>query len=116
MAQSRDTVEYLFDSLSPTLHQRKPSMHEWIIIIALGVAALATAAVGVVCSCCCRMEREKNSSIVHAIHEQDRLARELERARIEKEAFERMLKTKLSDSSKPDVVAQDLENHLNNRI
>lgn len=91
-------------------------MKEWVLILALGVAALTTATVGVVCYCCRRMEREKNSSIVHAIHEQDRLARELERARIEKEAFERMLKTKLSDPGKPDAAAQTLENHLNNRI
>lgn len=76
-------------------------MNEWIIIMALGVAALATAAVGVVCSCCRRMEREKNNSIVQAIHEQDRLARELERTRIEKEAIERVLRSKLTESGKP---------------
>lgn len=81
-------------------------MNEWIIIMALGVAALATAAVGVVCSCCRRMEREKNSSIVHAIHEQDRLARELERARIEKEAIERLLRSKLTESGEPGNASQ----------
>lgn len=76
--------------------KQKPIMNEWIIIMALAVAALATAAVGIVCSCCRRMERQKNADIVHAIHEQDRLARELERARIEKLTLERALHAKLS--------------------
>lgn len=70
-------------------------MHEWIIILALGVAASATAAVCVVCSCYHRMEREKNCHIVHAIREQERLARQLEHIRIEKETIECLLRSKL---------------------
>lgn len=77
-------------------------MNEWIIIMALAVAALSLVVAGGVCFCCRRMEREKNSSIVHAIHEQDRIARELERTRIEKEAIERVLRSKLTESGDPD--------------
>lgn len=102
MDEGFDTVRYVSDDLWPTLHQTKPSMYDWIIIMALGVAALATTAVGIVCSCCRHMEREKNSRLVHAIHEQDRLARELERARIEKEAIERVLRSKFTESGTPD--------------
>lgn len=106
MDENIDTIEYVSEALWPTLHQTKPSMHEWITIMALGVAALATTAVGIVCSCCRRMEREKNNSIAHAIHEQDRLARELERARIEKETIERVLRSKLTESGKPENAPQ----------
>lgn len=72
-------------------------MYEWILIMALAVAALASAAVGIVCLRCRQMEREKNRGIVEVIREQDRLARELERARIEKQAIENILKTKLPE-------------------
>lgn len=71
-------------------------MNDWIICLALIVAALSSAAVGVVVNCCRRMKQEKNRGLINAIHEQDRLARELEHARIEKEALERVLISKLS--------------------
>lgn len=88
-------------------------MNEWILILALTVAALASAAICIVCFCCRRMEREKNSGLVNAIREQDRLARELERVCVEKEAFERMLRTKISEYGGPDAAAHSHENHLN---
>lgn len=84
-------------------------MNEWIIIMALAAAALASTAAAIVCFCCRHMAREKNRGIVNAIHEQDRLARELERARIEKEAFERVLRAKLSESGKPGTASQPSE-------
>lgn len=73
-------------------------MKEWIILLALAVAALSLVAAGVVCYCCRRMERRKNLGILRAVHEQDRLAKELERARIEKETIERVLRSKLPES------------------
>lgn len=77
-------------------------MKEWIILLALAVAALSLVVAGVVCFCCRRMERRKNLGILRAVHEQDRLAQELERARIEKETIERMLLSKLPESGEPD--------------
>lgn len=87
-------------------------MNEWILILALAAAALASAAIGIVCCCCRRMEREKSRGIVNAIREQDRLARELERARVEKEAFERVLRSKLTASDRPDAASQMNDNPL----
>lgn len=87
-------------------------MNEWVLILALAVAALASAAVGIVCFCCRRMERERNNGLVNAIREQDRLARELECARIEKEAFERVLRSKLTESDVPDAASQMNDNPL----
>lgn len=71
-------------------------MNEWIILMALVVAALSLAAIGLVCCRCRQMEREKNRGLVQAVREQDRIARELEHARIEKETLERVLKTTLA--------------------
>lgn len=71
-------------------------MNEWIILMALVVAALSLAAIGLVCCRCRQMEREKNRGLVQAVREQDRIARELEQARIEKETLERVLETKLA--------------------
>lgn len=81
-------------------------MNEWIIILALTVAVLALAVIGMVCFCCRRMKREKDNSLVTAIREQDRLAHELERVRIEKEAFERVLRSELTTSDAPDNLSQ----------
>ena len=64
--------------------------------MALVVAALSLAAIGLVCCHCRQMEREKNRGLVQAVREQDRIARELEQARIEKETLERVLETKLA--------------------
>lgn len=76
-------------------------MNEWILILALTVAALASATIGIVCFCCLRTEREMNDIIVHVICEQDCLTRELERARIEKETVERVLLSKLPEYGNP---------------
>ena len=79
-------------------------MNEWIILMALVVAALSLAAIGLVCCHCRQMEREKNRGLVQAVREQDRIARELEHARIEKETLERVLKTTLAqpgEANKP---------------
>lgn len=78
-------------------------MNDWILILALAVAALSSATIGIVCICCRRMEREKNRGIVNAIREQDRIARELEHARVKKEACERALRSKLRASGRADV-------------
>lgn len=76
-------------------------MKEWIILLALAVAALSLVVADVVCFYCRRMERRKNLGIFSAVHEQDRLAKELERARIEKQTIERVLRSKLPESGEP---------------
>lgn len=82
-------------------------MYDWIICLALLVAALSSAAVGMVVSYCRRMKREKTRSLLNAIHEQDRLARELEHARIEKQTLERVLVSKLTGQESE--VAEDAD-------
>lgn len=46
-------------------------------------------------SCCRRMQKNKNRIIASRLREQDRIARELEHTRIEKDAYERLLRNKL---------------------
>lgn len=79
-------------------------MNEWIIFLALAVTVLSLVTAGCVCACCQRMEQRKNSGILRAVREQDRLARELEHTRIEKETIEKMLVSKLSKSGESDSV------------
>lgn len=66
-------------------------MHNWIIIMSLIAATAATAAICVVYYCCRRIRRERERGIVYVLHEQDRLARELERIRVEKRLCRRLL-------------------------
>lgn len=84
-------------------------MNEWIILLSLGVAALSLATMGVVFLCCRKRERERNRGIVQAVREQDRLARELAQARIEKQTLERVLETKLAVSGEANEPANDPE-------
>lgn len=114
MAQITDTVAYPFLSLTLLLYQSKTSMNDWILILALTVAALSSATIGIVCICCRRMEREKNRGIVNAIREQDRLACELEHARVKKEACERALRSKLKASGRPDAASEMNDNPKKN--
>lgn len=82
-------------------------MNEWIILMILVVAALSLAAIGLVCCRCRQMEREKNRGLVQAVREQDRIARELEHARIEKETLERILETKLAAPAETSAAKND---------
>lgn len=84
--------EMLSDA-APHLCIKQTNMHDWIILLVLGVMAISLASAGIVVCCCRRMKREKNRAIVHALHEQDCLARELERARIAKQTLERLART-----------------------
>lgn len=84
--------EMLSDA-APHLCIKQTNMHDWIILLVLGVMAISLASAGIVVCCCRRMKREKNRAIVHALHEQDCLARELERARIARQTLERLIGT-----------------------
>lgn len=86
-------------------------MHEWMIILVLGIALLSTVAIGIVCAYCRQAEREKNRSILQALHEQDRLAQELEHVRIEKEAIERIIGSMLNEG-----IGSDTKNRENDQI
>lgn len=70
-------------------------MYDWIILLSLCVAGLCAASIGAVLICCRRMRLEKIRRLADALHEQDRLSRELEHARIEKRTLERVLADKL---------------------
>lgn len=82
-------------------------MNEWIILMAVVVAALSLAAIGMVCYHCRQMEREKNRGLVQIVREQDRIARELEQARIEKETLERVLETKLAAAAETSAAKKE---------
>lgn len=73
-------------------------MNAYIILTALIIALLSLTAMLAICICCRRMEQEKNHNIVLRIREQDRTAKELEHARIEKQALEKVLETALSQA------------------
>lgn len=63
-----------------------------IIIIILIIAALATLAAILLYMRNRRMKRDKEQSIVQCIRQQDRIIRELEHTRIEKETLERVIR------------------------
>lgn len=85
--------------LFAVLCDKQADMHKWIIIMSLIAATAATAAICVVYYCCRRIRRERELGIVYVLHEQDRLARELERIRVEKRLCRRLLDTDPPDDS-----------------
>ena len=72
-------------------------MDDYILIMALGGVFCALAIVTFVFLHCRKVEQQCNRYIAKGIHEQDCLARQLERTRIEKEMMEKLLKTELSE-------------------
>lgn len=78
------------------------------IILALTVAVLSLTTTGVVYYRSIKMRRKKGRHIVQLIHEKDRIMRELENIRTEKETMERMLTTALAKSAK--ILAELTEN------
>lgn len=76
-------------------------MYKEIIVLSLAVALAALVTAGAIYFRCRRIRREKNRRIARVLHEQNLLARELEHVRIEKQAFERVLTTRLTAAEKP---------------
>lgn len=74
-------------------------MDDWILFLAMTVAAWSLAAAGIVCRCCRKMRQEKDRRIVEAVREQDRLLDELERVRIEKNTLREVLGDELSQAA-----------------
>ncbi len=74
-------------------------MCERIIILALIVVALSLAAVGIMYFRFHAIMREKNRCIARILHDGDRVRRELERVRIEKDTIEKVLVDKLSKNT-----------------
>ena len=54
------------------------------------------------------LERERNRGIVRLISEQTRLARELERTRIEKETLEKIVKHRLNNTDSPHIAGKSV--------
>lgn len=76
-------------------------MQEWILFIALVVAVAALTAAGVAFVCFREREREKDRGLIRALREQDRLVRELEHLRIEKETVETIIRAILPKWDEP---------------
>lgn len=68
-------------------------MYKEIIVLSLAVALAALVTAGAIYFRCRRIAR--------VLHEQDLLARELEHVRIEKQAFERVLTSRLTAAEQP---------------
>lgn len=82
-------------------------MTDWILFLTLSVTALSLVAAGTVCRCCRRMRREKDRRIVQTVREQDRLAREVECVRIQKETLEEVLGDQLTAVTETSVEAEE---------
>lgn len=67
-------------------------MQDWIILMALVVAAAALAAAGIALFLCRKQKRERDRALVQALREQNRLVRELEHLHIEKETVENIIR------------------------
>lgn len=72
-------------------------MDDYIFFISLGIIFCSLIAVLFIYKYCLQIKRRYNYSIVKSIREQERVTKELERMRIEKKAFEKVLKTKLTE-------------------
>lgn len=84
-------------------------MQNWILLMALTVAALSLAAAGIVCRCCRKMRRDKDRRIVQVVREQDGILRELEHVRIEKQTLERLLSAELGEAAPTERRQSDTE-------
>ena len=67
-------------------------MDNIIIIITIGIAAIAVATAAILYLRYRRLKRDKARSITQCIHQQDRIIRELEHTRTEKETLERVIR------------------------
>jgi hypothetical protein len=75
-------------------------MDHCILFIALTVALLSLATGGFIYFRSQRAKRKRNRNIVQHIRQQDQIAKELERTRIEKNMLESILKTNLEQLNK----------------
>lgn len=76
-------------------------MFDYIVLAALVVALVSLIGCIIVCLCCTRLRKEYGRSLVTRIREQDRVTRELERTRVEKQTIEKVLLTKLAVAADP---------------
>lgn len=72
-------------------------MNNYILLIPLAITFCSLAAAVFLFLHCRRVEKNCNISIVRSIHDQDRVRRELELTRIEKEAIEKVLTARLTE-------------------
>lgn len=81
-------VSYFFGSPLP---QNLNDVNDYLLLIISGAALLALILAAVLLIEFRRMKREKERCILQHLREQDRIEKELERVRIEKETLERVL-------------------------
>lgn len=73
-------------------------MIDYLLFISLGIAFCSLAIVTSVFLYCRKIEKKCNYYMAKSVREQDCLAKELERTRVEKEMMEKVLKAELSDA------------------
>jgi hypothetical protein len=70
-------------------------MDNYLIVIFSGIGFLILMSIVMLRSHYRKVIREKDHGIVHHIHEQDRMAKELEHINVEKKVMEKMLEKKI---------------------
>lgn len=87
-------------------------MNDYILLIALAITFCSLAATLFFFLQWRRAEKNYNINIVKSLHEQDRVTRELERTRIEKQTVERVLKTQLTEMVQNTLAKAREEGHI----
>ncbi len=81
-------------------------MDNYIFLIALGLVFCSLAIVALVFLHCRKIVEKCNYYIAKGIREQDCLAKQLERTRIEKEMMEKVIKAELSEAVKSSLAGE----------
>ena len=87
-------------------------MIDYILFISLGIAFCSLAIVASVFLYCRKIEKRCNYYMAKRIREQDCLAKELERTRLEKEMMEKMIKAELSDAVKSSITEKKTDSRM----
>lgn len=91
----------VFSPYFTSLYQEKEiSMDNYIFLIALGLVFCSLAIVALVFLHCRKIVEKCNYYMAKGIREQDCLAKQLERTRIEKEMMEKVIKAELAEAVK----------------
>lgn len=85
---------------------------DYIFFISLSVAFCSLLAVLFIYIYCLQIKRKCNCNIMKSIREQDRVIKELERMRVEKEAIEKTLKTKLTETVEISDGGTETDKHI----
>lgn len=99
MHDAEDKLQCLTLPFSFSLPERieRMIMDKYLLFTSIGLAGSVLIIVGMLFFYCRRIEHRCNRSIAKCLREQDYLARELERTRVEKSTLEKLLRMKLSE-------------------